>query len=128
MKKLAIILSVILTAALTSCGDKNSIYHSPICGSWALTTINGVGVAPYDEDVLTFHYDGQGVFGRFNTNMVWSEYPITWDLDYRPQFNDYLYIYPWNGDTWTYRYRLTGSTLELFDLTTGDRLLYRRVQ
>ncbi len=122
------VILVLASTALSGCGDTDSPYVSPLCGTWALSTVNGVPVSALQYSEFTFYNEGTGVYGMYNPSMMWSEYAIDWDLDFDDPMTNYLIVYTWGGDTWVYQFSLTGSTLDLYDTYNGNRLLYRRIR
>ena len=56
--------------------------------------------------------------------MVWNEYSITWECDFPNDVDNYLYVYTWNGQTWMYRFRVSGGYLTLVDLSNGNNLSF----
>lgn len=120
------LLCLVAISALTfsSCGDEYYDY-SPLEGSWELVEIDGFPVVESEVSEFTFFGDGSGVYGQYRPYPRWNESPISWEVDFTGAGAEYLYIYPYTGETWSYLLRLYPTYMELTDLTTGQRLTYR---
>lgn len=129
---LAIVVIMLSAVSLTSCDNSEwgEYYYSPLIGSWNLVMVNGEEVDYYDQSQFTFYDDGTGVYGMFRGS-TWNTYQINWEPAFPSTGGDFLYVYPWNGETWVYTYRVVQSgpyyQLMLFDTETGNELVYNSI-
>lgn len=121
---MALALLFIVAMTVASCGDEYYEY-SPLEGSWELVEIDDYRVLESEVSEFTFYSDGTGVYGQYLPYPRWNASPITWEVDYTGAGAEYLYIHPYTGGTWSYMLRLYPSYMELTDLLTGQRLIYK---
>lgn len=129
MKKLLSLLltATIAIATLSSCDDRDTYYYSPLVGAWSLYSVDGYIIDEPDASEFVFNADGTGTFGQYSSwgaIPVWSTYQITWDTDFPGDFDNMLYVYTWDGQTWVYRYTVGYGQLKLWDTYTGQTLVY----
>ncbi|MCM1293121.1 MAG: hypothetical protein NC111_06645 [Bacteroides sp.] len=131
IKKISLLFTIAILSivSLTSCGDDEYVWWSPLRGSWELVAINGMPVQEADVTFFTFYNDGNGEYVQYNKTAYppeWFTYAFTWDVDetiYGDQVLD-IYIYP--GQHWQYYVRVWSSELVLTDPVTGQQLTYMR--
>lgn len=125
IRKSLMLLAVVMVAlaGLTSCGDEYYDY-SPVAGKWTLYSINGIPCTEYEICEFDFYNGGTGQYWQYSPNGQWYGNPITWEVDYSPGGAEYLYVYTWNNQVWTYMMTLYPDRMELIDTYTGDHLLF----
>lgn len=120
-----LIATIMAVLTMTSCGDEDQYYYSPIEGTWELVSINGMPVDEPQVCEFIFYGDGSGLYGQYNPFPHWSTNSISWDMSYTDGGADYLHVYTWDGQRWDYLVRLYQWELVLTDTYTGDVLRFR---
>lgn len=121
-KTIGILAVILLAVTASSCSD-DDYYDSPLVGNWELYSVNGIPVYESEVSEFSFYSDGTGTFGQYGPDGLWNQYYIQWSTSYGPGSSYQLNVYT-STDTWQYTYRVTYDTLTLYDLLTGNTLLY----
>lgn len=121
---LPFMLLLMMTLSLSSCGDYDEPYYSPLIGSWELLE-DQYGVVPYKE-VNRFHFysDGRGAYEAYDDYGYWTNWRYWWD-EYG-KYDNLVEITFEDGTTWTYYWEIHRGYLYLYDYWNTDiYLIYR---